>query len=153
MTTQIPFGVRRSQILHISEVDRGLDCDCVCPDCGRPLVARKGFIREHHFAHAVDIHNDSCGGGGETVLHRYAKRVIEEAGYLVVPSFSACLPPPNETEMVEIPGETLRFDRVEIEDRLVMGSRRIDVVGYHPKGPVLIEIVVTHRTQGRKYGF
>lgn len=150
MTTQIPFGIRDQQILHISEVDRGRDCDCVCPDCGRPLVARKGFVREHHFAHDVDIHNDSCGGCSETLLHRYAKRVIGEAGYLVVPSFFACLPPPSQGEKVKIPGGTLRFDRVEIEDHLVMGSRRIDVVGYHPKGRLLIEVVVTHRVQGQK---
>jgi hypothetical protein len=133
-----------------SEVDRGLDCDCICPECGRNLVARKGLLREHHFAHAVYVNNDYCGVGFESQLHRYAKQIIEEAGYLVVPSFVAHLPPPNYDKYINIPGETIKFQRVEVEEKFVVGNRIIDVVGYHANGRLLIEIVVTHRVNGSK---
>lgn len=150
MSTLIPFGIRNEKILHISEVDRGRDCGCQCLGCGCHLVARKGVFREHHFAHDSNVKNLSCNGGGESLLHQYAKRIIEEAGYLVVPQFSASLPPPHHDQNVLIPSETIKFNRVEVEDSMAIKGRRIDVVGYHEKGRLLIEIVVNHRVKGEK---
>jgi hypothetical protein len=34
-------------------VTRGLDCGCICPSCSSPLIARRGAVREPHFAHAI----------------------------------------------------------------------------------------------------
>jgi competence protein CoiA len=150
MSTLIPFGVRAGNIVHISEVHRGLDCDCTCPECGGGLIAKKGSIREHHFAHSNSIDSVNCKGGGESILHKYAKRIIEEAGYLVVPSFKVTLPPPNEHKYSIIGGGKIEFSRVDIEDSLVIRGRKIDVVGYHGTSRLLIEIFVTHRVNEKK---
>lgn len=55
---------------HINEVPNGLACQCICPSCGSPLIARQGKIK-WCFAHSVD--ND-CNG--ETALHKAAKQIL-----------------------------------------------------------------------------
>lgn len=50
----IPFGWHRpsEQAVDIHDVPRGLHCQCVCPSCDTPLIARKGEEKVWHFAHA-----------------------------------------------------------------------------------------------------
>lgn len=146
----IPLGLRNDTFVHISEVDRGLDCNCACPECAMPLVAKKGLEREHHFAHAGTSHPFGCGGDIESPLHLYAKQVIAEAGYLEVPAFVVSLPPPDLDLKNEIPAMRMSFARVEVEESMVFGRRRVDVVGYTTQGRLLIEICVTSRVRGKK---
>lgn len=68
---KIPYGEREGQLLHVSEVERGLQCDCVCPVCKERLVARKGHKTHHHFAHYPGA---NCSA--ETVLHQLGKRLL-----------------------------------------------------------------------------
>lgn len=50
----IPFGMKQPGhlLVDVSEVDRGKNCNCICPSCKTPLIARQGDIKEWHFAHA-----------------------------------------------------------------------------------------------------
>ena len=150
MDIQIPFGLRDADILHISEVDRGLDCNCICPECKKPLIARKGSIREQHFAHSGSHSAEFCGGGLETALHSYAKRIIDDARYLMIPGFEARLPFKYLGEAVVIEPKRVEFSRVTTEEKMIFGRRRVDVVGYWPEGRLLIEIHVTNRVRGKK---
>ena len=59
------------EIFHVSEVSRGLNCRCVCTDCGIQMIARQGSIRSWHFAHFESV---SCGG--MTWLHRSAQEIL-----------------------------------------------------------------------------
>lgn len=78
------FGLDKFNLLrHVSEVERGLACDCRCVVCNEPLVARQGDVREHHFAHASNL--EPCASNHESMLHRYAKQLIEMAGFVTVP--------------------------------------------------------------------
>lgn len=78
------FGLNEfNQLLHVSEVERGLACQCRCVQCHEPLMARQGQVRGHHFAHASP--REACESNHETLLHWYAKRLIVEARGLVVP--------------------------------------------------------------------
>jgi hypothetical protein len=48
----VPFAVDASGTFRdVAEVTRGLSCGCYCADCKGPLVAKKGEIKIHHFAH------------------------------------------------------------------------------------------------------
>ncbi|OWY39307.1 hypothetical protein CEK28_08810 [Xenophilus sp. AP218F] len=47
----IPFGLKEDVLVEVNDVDQGLACGCVCPACRAPLVARKGQVNIHHFAH------------------------------------------------------------------------------------------------------
>ena len=128
--TLIPFGLRDGKSIHISEVDRGLDCDCICTECKQTLVAKKGVNRKHHFAHYSFTNMPECSGGIETAAHFYAKEIIAKAGYLNVPAYSVTLPKPDQDLILYLPSKQLTFTRVEIEERVVFGNRRVDVVGY-----------------------
>lgn len=73
VTLKIPFAIRAGQLIHISEVENGLQPDCVCPACKSPLVARKGSLKVHHFAHAAE---SNCQP--ETVMHLLGKQLLAE---------------------------------------------------------------------------
>ena len=48
----LDFGLDHTgRMRGIDEVEQGLACKCECPECGSPLVVRKGAVRVHHFAH------------------------------------------------------------------------------------------------------
>ena len=82
------FGLRYGKVIHISEIsieDRGLKSNCVCVKCGQPLVARLGYVREHHFAH---YNKSECEGSMETALHLFAKEVIESEKRINLPQLS-----------------------------------------------------------------
>ncbi len=51
--TGMTYGVTASGLLaHVGSVPRGLACDCFCIGCGMWLQAKKGMVKDHHFAHA-----------------------------------------------------------------------------------------------------
>ena len=72
----IPYAVHSSgRIVHISEVESGLQCACTCAECGKDLIARKGEVNAHHFAH-YSGGESLCSG--ESILHRIGKMLIAD---------------------------------------------------------------------------
>lgn len=51
--TLIPFGfeTKTEQLVAVDSVPSGKACGCICPCCKTPLIARKGGVKEWHFAH------------------------------------------------------------------------------------------------------
>jgi len=47
---KLPFGILEGKYIHISEIDSGRT-DVLCPYCQKTLIAKKGRIKRHHFAH------------------------------------------------------------------------------------------------------
>lgn len=41
------------RLVHISDVQRGKKCGCVCPACEQPLIAKPGKVKQAHFAHKI----------------------------------------------------------------------------------------------------
>ena len=70
--------------VHISEVERGAACGCVCPGCGKPLIARKGTEVEHHFAHAD---GEECKHGYRNSIYHALYRAASELGKLRLPAY------------------------------------------------------------------
>ena len=74
MTTKItlPCGLNKDgKLIYIDEAKNGLSCECVCPACKQPLVAKNGGKkREHHFAHLNVV---ECEHGYQSALHYMAK--------------------------------------------------------------------------------
>lgn len=85
----LPFGQRGDALVSVNNVERGLHKDVVCPSCQVPLVARKGNVKKHHFAH---YDGNECLPGLQTVLHMRAKEIIDETKSIFVPGYSIQLP-------------------------------------------------------------
>ncbi|MBW5305630.1 hypothetical protein EWU14_23715, partial [Salmonella enterica subsp. enterica serovar Muenchen] len=51
-TFGIPFGLQRESglFLDITEVSRGIDCNCICPACKTDLLAKQGEVKLWHFS-------------------------------------------------------------------------------------------------------
>lgn len=47
---KLPFGIKEGKFIHISEVSSGR-AEVLCPYCHNKLIAKKGRIKRHHFAH------------------------------------------------------------------------------------------------------
>lgn len=80
------FGVAEGQLVHVSGVERGLLCECLCPLCREPLVAKKGEELSHHFSHTSVT---SCSPNPESLTHRFAKELIARQLRAVLPALEA----------------------------------------------------------------
>ncbi len=45
------WALKNDKLVHVSEVENGLKCECLCPVCGDHLVAHQGKIKIPHFKH------------------------------------------------------------------------------------------------------
>lgn len=78
MSIKNPFGLRNGIIISVddlAEEERGLACDCVCPNCGDKFQARMGNVRIHHFAHSGEGCNEEIAflKGLYMLMQRYAE--------------------------------------------------------------------------------
>ena len=65
------------QLVYIEVVQTGINCNCFCPACKEPLVAKnQGGKRIHHFAHKSGT---ECAHAVESMLHILAKEKIQES--------------------------------------------------------------------------
>lgn len=147
MKIKLPFGMKDGRLLHVHDAERGAACDCTCPACGHPLIAKKGESTVHHFAHDK---GKECEHAVETALHLAAKEIIERVGWMYVPATAVTL---GDSARVQRQWELsaiqkMSFERVELERRL--GGVVPDVIAYSGGRPLLIEITVTHRTGEEK---
>lgn len=69
-------------MVDIADVPSGLACGCICASCGESLVARKGEVKQWHFAHKS---GSECAGAIETALHRAAKQILLQHPQIMVP--------------------------------------------------------------------
>lgn len=134
MSTQFAMDTQ-NRITHISETERGLSCNCSCVVCGERMMAKKGGEREHHFAH--ESNKIACIINHETLLHQFAKRVIQEAGGLVVPPCTNYRLDSLITISKTSPS-WLMLERIEEEKWL--DNMRPDLIGYSGDTPILIEV-------------
>ena len=128
-------------MVHISEVAAGRQADCVCPECGEQLIARKGPKLAHHFAHEGGT---ECSG--ESALHKLGKLLIHAgiqralAARTPVQLHWKCHQCPDSHE-----GNLLKkAASVKLEHNL--DEARPDVLLLNDSGQpvVAIEVVVTH---------
>ena len=124
--------------VNIDDVPRGIACNCTCAACGERLIAKKGDVKIHHFAH---VSGADCVHGVQTALHLAAKRYIEKNQFLHVPKlfleYSSNHIIPIELE------RNLRADRIELEKRI--GDIIPDITIYSGNKIYLVEVFVTHQ--------
>ncbi len=112
---RINVALKDNKIVTIDEVERGLDCGCVCIHCHSRLVARKGDEREHHFAHYDECETMDC--------YEYAFRESTKKALLIS---SEIIVPLNEEKT-----HTFKYNSVDIID-----SKK----NYHNGLEILVEL-------------
>ena len=128
------YGIYKEQLVHVDQIDNGLNCNCTCPACGEKLVARnKGKMREHHFAHYFGA---DCSTGYETSLHILAKNILLKEKRILLPGYKVL-------GFTIVEEKTYECEDVILEMR--MSSMIPDVYIKTTEGErILIEIKVTH---------
>lgn len=144
---------------------------CICPQCGTDLMARRGEIKEDHFAHKPSSTNNDGGFGcsaetaNETALHQMAKEILLkeiETGpaQIVVPPVEFFL---HEMGYDDFPHDVLKALPHKLEYQKATSllytkasleewgeGFRPDVIIETPNGAYLIEICVTHPVDAEK---
>ncbi|RWH69235.1 MAG: hypothetical protein EOQ86_31565 [Mesorhizobium sp.] len=138
-SAQLVYGKRTDGTLaHISDVVRGLACQCICPACEGQLVARtKADFRVPHFAHNG---GEACGGGPETALHLLAKEVFRSNPMLLLPERLA-LDKQQREFMLPAQEVATEFLRMEYTDReRIIPDLYVRALGHE----LFVEVAVTH---------
>ena len=138
---KIPFAEQTGKIVHISEVENGLLCNCKCCYCGAQLIAKnnKDNIRESHFAH---YNSDDCGKSLETSIHKAAKQYLLETKKIILPDI-----------FYYDKINQITFEKVELEKTINYedSSIKVDALGYiNNKHKIIIEFAVTHYSSEKK---
>ncbi|WP_329045998.1 hypothetical protein [Pseudomonas aeruginosa] len=111
----IPFGMRDGQLYQADEVDNGLSCGCICPECKRPLVAaNEGEKVLPYFRHA----QAACADGFTAGIRRRAIEVLQTEGQIMLAPYREHLSAKSlyGTQLqttVEFGARLLAADRVE----------------------------------------
>jgi hypothetical protein len=145
------YGVRDGKPLFIEDVPRGLACDCVCACCGRPLIAKKGFERRHHFAH---LEIADCRGAPESVLHLLAKELLAGLHWLMIPSYEFRWQRKTKAgTLVEHQAIVATEERVRIHSVKVEESEEgfvPDIIIESDSALLIVEVVVSNRVTRTK---
>lgn len=72
MSVKMEFAIFITDLVHISE-RLSKTARYLCPLCQQEVIARKGSIRRHHFAHKPD---SECTANEESILHFNAKHYL-----------------------------------------------------------------------------
>ena len=150
MDKLLTYGLNGNELKHVSEVNTGLACNCVCAKCGYPLVAKNsdGNIKVAHFAHDT---GRECKGAVETTLHLLAKTVLFKRKKLRVPDYHFDYNPARNSSMYK-EGCVVYFDGILLEQTVQVGVSCIvpDAVGKIDDRTIYIEFANTHFTEKSK---
>lgn len=133
-------------LVSVKDVPNGESCNCICPECKEPLIARQGKHNTWSFAHSKD---SQCNPhkAFESMIHILSKEIIYEQKAVATPDYI-------------INGETkfrariLQFANVDIEKSDTNCDLRPDCIGYIKANDVIfkiwIEINNTHSIEDNK---
>lgn len=126
-------------MVHISEVEKGIKCDCICPACNGRLIAKKGNKVIHHFAH---YNTDECEYGYQTSLHLAAKEILLNAKEMFISALFLKFPFSNHYPIKIVDAQMVKIDNVEVEK--IQDNIIPDVIVYSLGRKFYVEIFVTH---------
>nr|WP_297383508.1 hypothetical protein [uncultured Roseateles sp.] len=155
MPAQFVYGRREGRLLHVRDLDpdveRRRQCDCLCPECLRPLQAHMGETRAWHFQHDVD--DATCNPQPMTLLHAFVRDRLAEKRQLWLPGGQVQVTTEvlghRWSERVDIPDRVYLFNAGIAESRT--GDVQPDVVFTIPqKWDLALEVRKTHAVDAAK---
>lgn len=132
----LPYGLRVADHRMVSpdDVENGLACGCICPNCKRRLVAKQGEVLTHHFAHEAEA---DCLGAQESMVHALSKQMVVDALHICTPPITI-----NGYCWHETIRQPLALDIVNTE--VSSEGIRPDILAFYDGMPLAIEVAVTH---------
>ncbi|WP_247381320.1 MULTISPECIES: hypothetical protein [unclassified Bradyrhizobium] len=109
------------------------------------MVAKKGNVQAHHFAHRAQQDGRSCASAGETALHKFAKKILDERLEIALPAMLVV--EYGDRESV-VQAETRAFDRAILEAKA--GQIVPDVMLLLRDRRLIVEFKVTHSCDEEK---
>ena len=139
------YALQDNNLVHISDVPSGSQCNCFCPACGGKLIAKKGKIKRHHFAH---YDSEECQYGYETSLHLAAKQMILQHKKIMIPSVYLKFPKGVKKSILLRQAQLIKVDEVFLERKQENIVPDILLVAEGKK--LYVEIYVTHAIDNEK---
>lgn len=133
--TTYAFSHDTGRLMHVSKVQRGRACNCICPMCRQPMIANQGKKNQHYFSHERKPDNkynaELCH---EVTMHMLAEQILMEKK-------SVMLPPYYDFSVAK----QIHFVNVEVEERNDRPDIQPDIVGITEDDKrYLIEIKYSH---------
>ena len=148
----IPFALKLPDrtLVDVSEVDRGRGCQCVCPSCETPLIAKKGDVKEWHFAHDSKVDSPStkkeCEYSFWVSVVRMAKVLIRQTETLTLPAHKMYS---NEGKEFTVSKKTrIEVDSAKIVQRV--GNLSVDAIVVSHGHSIAISFTAPHRKNNQK---
>jgi hypothetical protein len=138
-------------VVDVTEVPRGLACECLCLGCNAPLLAKQGKVNAWHFGHSSGASRRACA---ETALHLAGKELLHELTEIRVPPVSYAMIELDvlkreHIQTVEAAASSFNFSSCSLEH--TTGTRRLDaLLKSSERNRLGIEILVTHKVDDQK---
>ena len=128
------------QMVHVDSVPRGLLCGCFCPYCHEPLLARKGSVKAHGFAHHSEKRAANLKICYMVIRYKLAEQIVQQRKRIHVPSYYDIFPE-----------QDIAFETVVIDSRYDRMDKQPDVVGTTKDGKqYLIEFTFHLKVQHKR---
>lgn len=125
------------ELVHVDEVPRGKQCDCVCPNCKEPLVARQGEKNEHGFAHLSVNRGANLKICYMVTLFKLAEQIVMTKKKIKLPSYFGIYPP-----------RTIEFIDVRIDKNNDREDRQPDLIATTKTGEeYVIEFILKEQVR------
>ncbi|GGD53195.1 hypothetical protein GCM10011514_16640 [Emticicia aquatilis] len=139
-------GLLNGDIIQIEDVESGLKCNCICPECGSRLVAHKGEKVIQHFKHYDKTEIESCY---ESAIHLASKALFAKHKEVRLPNLKVFIPELGYNANI-LQEKKYKISKVNVEKYLI--DFKPDILAeiiVKSKGetkiiPLIIEIAVTH---------
>ncbi|MBQ3325273.1 MAG: hypothetical protein IJG81_10590 [Muribaculaceae bacterium] len=126
--------------VHVDDVPNGVDCNCYCPNCHEPLIARHGKVNEHGFAHHSKIRGANLRICYMVTMYKLAEHIIQTIKRIHTPSYYDIF---KERD--------IEFIDVKIDSHYEREDKQPDVIGIAKDGKqYLIEFVFKYKVQHKK---
>lgn len=128
------------QLVHVDSVPRGLKCNCFCPYCHEPLVARHGEVKEHGFAHHSENRQSRLEICYQVTLYKLAEQIIQQQKRIIAPSYYRIFP-----------SKEITFSDIKVDSSYEREDKQPDVIATTSNGEqYLIEFTFEYKVQHKQ---
>jgi hypothetical protein len=122
-SNHIPFGLftTTNELVDVADVELGKKCNCICPSCRTPLIARKGNIKIWHFAHAsknvYETTERECDYSFYLSVRLMARQLISTKLTLALPAYHGFVELPDNSHDYSIQDKFVITEEKDISIR------------------------------------